>query len=70
MPWSKGYITAFCLVTSWPLFALSAEETRDDVNTQAKVSQQAESDDVPWWLSSHETVSKTIGNWSTNIDSF
>ncbi|SHF39888.1 hypothetical protein SAMN02745753_01900 [Marinomonas polaris DSM 16579] len=70
MPWNKGYITAFCLVTSWPLFALSAEETRDDVNTQAKVSQQAESDDVPWWLSSHETVSKTIGNWSTNIDSF
>ncbi|MBR7889645.1 hypothetical protein J9B83_11905 [Marinomonas sp. A79] len=23
-----------------------------------------------WWLNSHETVSKTIGNWSTGIDSF
>jgi hypothetical protein len=69
MPWSKGYITAFCLVTSWPLFALSAEETRD-IDTQAKTSQQAERDEVPWWLSSHETISKTIGNWSTNIDSF
>lgn len=23
-----------------------------------------------WWLSSHEAVSKTIGNWSTGIDSF
>lgn len=71
MPLSKGYITAFCLATCWPLFAFSAEEARNDVETQTEnESEQVESVKSPWWLSSHETVSKTIGNWSTNIDSF
>ncbi|WP_219704299.1 hypothetical protein [Marinomonas lutimaris] len=71
MPLSKGQISVFCLVTCWPLFAFSAEETRDDVETQVENSEPVEeSVSPPWWLSSHETVSKTIGNWSTNIDSF
>ena len=71
MPWNKSHITAFCLVTFWPLFALSSEETIDDVDTETKASQQEDSvEEAPWWLSSHETVSKTVGNWSTNIDSF
>ena len=70
MPLNKSHITAFCLVTFWPLFAFSAEEAIGDVDTETNASQQEESIEVPWWLGSHETVSKTIGNWSTNIDSF
>lgn len=70
MPLNKSHITAFCLVTFWPLFAFSAEEAIGDVYTETNASQQEESIEVPWWLGSHETVSKTIGNWSTNIDSF
>lgn len=65
---SKGRIAAY-LVACCPFYLLAAEEMTNAAKiTDVKASN--ETDETSWWLSSHETVSKTIGNWSTNIDSF
>ncbi|UTV99407.1 hypothetical protein KDW99_19595 [Marinomonas rhizomae] len=75
MPLKKGYIVAICLVTGWPLAAFSAENT-DNTNSQTtnneslEATREDESGEVGWLIGSHETVSKKIGSWSTNIDSF
>lgn len=64
---SKGRIAAY-LVACCPFYLLAAQE----VTKAAEVADVQASDEPEnsWWFSSHETVSKTIGNWSTNIDSF
>jgi len=72
---SKGHVVAICLAVFCSLPGFSAEKV-SDIDGQVEMSEQIDSteeiDSVEpsWWLSSHETVSKTIGSWSTNIDSF
>lgn len=75
MPLKKGQIAVVCLVTFWPLSVLSVERV-DNVDDQTKATQPVEDTDtgeaggVGWLQGSHEAVSKKIGSWSTNIDSF
>ena len=72
---NKGQIVALCLVTCWPLSVFSAD-TLDDKSSQTEKTDSldqngiAETDEGGWLLESHEVVSKKIGSWSTNIDSF
>lgn len=66
---SKGRIAAY-LVACCPFYLLAAEEVTNAAEVQPADVQASDETEIPWWFSSHETVSKTIGNWSTNIDSF
>ncbi|PYF78878.1 hypothetical protein DFP75_1108 [Marinomonas alcarazii] len=67
---SKGRIAAY-LVACCPFYLEAAEEAPSITEAQpVEVQASDETDEAPWWFSSHETVSRTIGNWSTNIDSF
>lgn len=66
----KGRIAAY-LVACCSFYLQAAEEVASATEAQpVKMQASNETDETSWWLSSHETVSKTIGNWSTNIDSF
>jgi len=72
---NKGHIVALCLVTCWPLSVFSADKVDEKSNqtetTDALDQKSAdESGDAGWLQESHEVVSKKIGSWSTNIDSF
>ena len=68
---SKGRFAMLCLAAFCSLPVSSAEEEVSNTVAQFENSEQVGKNTEPsWWLSSHETVSKTIGSWSTNIDSF
>ncbi|MDE8604498.1 hypothetical protein M3I01_016690 [Marinomonas sp. RSW2] len=67
---SKGYVAILCLAVFCSLPVSSAEEEVSHTAAQFEKNEQIENAEPSWWLSSHETISKTIGNWSTNIDSF
>ena len=66
---SKGRIAAY-LVACCPFYLLAAEEVANAAEALPADMRASDETETPWWFSSHETVSKTIGNWSTNIDSF
>ncbi|RCX06841.1 hypothetical protein [Marinomonas foliarum] len=66
---SKGRIAAY-LVACCPFYLLATDEVAKAAETQPVDQQTSDETEIPWWFSSHETVSNTIGNWSTNIDSF
>ena len=60
----KGCLMAICFAFCWPLLTVSAEED------SLQPPESSDEGQVSWWLDSHESFSKTIGNWSTNMDSF
>lgn len=66
---SKGRIAAY-LVACCPFYLLAAEEVTNAAEVQPEDMPASNEAEIPWWFSSHETVSRTIGNWSINIDSF
>lgn len=70
MGFGKGHMVVMCLAACWPFAACNAEDvsTVDEESSVDSVS--SEESDASWWLSSHASVSKTIGSWSSNIDSF
>ncbi|NLQ17283.1 hypothetical protein HGG82_06545 [Marinomonas sp. M1K-6] len=77
MPVRKPSVTAICVVACWSLPAFSVENDVDGeaLQVQEEVLQVQDNERVEdiqpaWWLDSHESVSETIGHWSTNIDSF
>ncbi|ETX12037.1 hypothetical protein MUS1_00045 [Marinomonas ushuaiensis DSM 15871] len=47
----------------WPLCSYSAEDMKSEALEEGDKEQS-------WWHATHETVSKTIGSWSGNIDTF
>lgn len=63
----KGPIAAVCLVLGGCLPVFAAETSLDETESAYIVS---EPEKKSWWLASHETVSETIGEWSTSIDTF
>lgn len=62
----KGCVMTICVVVCWPLLAVSVEEGAH----QSPEAEPSEEDQGSWWLDSHESFSKTIGSWSTNMDTF
>ncbi|QUX97821.1 hypothetical protein C0J08_21475 [Marinomonas sp. CT5] len=63
---NKGQKAVTFLIACWPLFAFSEASVVDTPPESTK----HEKPETPWWLDSHESLSKTIGDWSKSIDSF
>ncbi|MCS7484913.1 hypothetical protein IBG28_20205 [Marinomonas arctica] len=62
----EGQIIGVCLLACWPLFAFSEERVAE---TEAEFFNN-EMAETSWWLSFHESISETIGDWSESIDTF
>lgn len=64
----QGQRAIACVLALCPLTALAVQTV---VSVQDWSEEQGDiAIDGSWWLTSHEDVSKTIGSWATNIDSF
>jgi hypothetical protein len=73
MLFPKGDVVAILLFALLPFSICSADSsTEEEIGVGETIDNSAdvETKESLWWQDTHQTVSKTIGSWSNNMDSF
>jgi len=64
-----AWMTVFLSSPAWSEDALGVVPL-EQTEVQSDSSAEDEIKDLPWWQTTHSTVSRTIGSWSNNMDAF